>query len=228
MGPMAWAAQLTCVSRWTTFNAVTDWTCHTWRRFYEGSSPPLLWPCRGIVPLVLRRVGIRRRQLWRGLARRDLTSRPPPDPAWEVCQTSRRLRGKTGTGDPRSSADQVPRGDNGRLCLASSLLLFPANQRNGSKCTGASPICYALPHWKLCCSLHFPTLASRAFIWHCANGEEKPSCDIEIPGVRPRSGRTKRDKARRKDKLSTKSSAWRTRSCAGWLRASSAEIRVTR
>ncbi len=44
-----------------------------------------------------------------------------------------------------------------------------------------------------------PTLfAARAFISHCVNREEKPSCDIEILGVRPRSGRTKRDEARRK------------------------------
>src|ERR1700676_3322730 len=118
------------------FNAATDSAYHTWRRSCGASSPPPFWSHPWIVPLVLRRVGNRTRQLWRGFGQRDLTSRPRLDPAWEVFQTSRHLRGKTSTAGPRSSADQGPCGDHARLCLASSCL-FSANRENESSCTSA-------------------------------------------------------------------------------------------
>ena len=73
-----------------------------------------------------------------------------------------------------------------------------------------------------------PHLASRALISHCAKSEEKPSCRFEILCTRLRSGRAQWVRQSRSDKLSTNSSAWPTRSCAGWLGASSAAIRATR
>ena len=130
--------------RLTKFNAATDSAYHTWRRSCGGYSPPPPWSHARIVPLVLRRVGNRTRQLWRGFGQRDLTSHPRLVPAWEVFQTSRRRRGKTSTAGPRSSADRGacdggprdrdPCVDHAKLYLVSSCL-FPANRGNESSCT---------------------------------------------------------------------------------------------